>query len=505
MSLRQPAWWAAIAGVAAIGAALRFGDLAGRPMHADEAVLADKLGTLLERGEYRYDPAHYHGPALLYLTVPAARLGGFRTYAELNETVLRVVTALAGLALVPMPLALARGLGRGAAIAGALFGAVSPALVFYSRYYIPEMLLALFSFAAIVCGWRYLARPGAGWAVLFGAAAGLAYATKETAAIAFAAMGVSLALNASGLLRDGCGPSLRRYGGHALIAIAAGLGVALALFGPAGLLDSFRSYAQYLDRAVHDPLHRHPLLYYLQLTAWFHAGPGPVWTEIAILLSGAAGAVLARRGLERFLAVYALAMAVCYSAIPYKTPWCVIQFWQPLTVLAGVGAVRVLAAQRLRAAGAVALLLACGHLAWQAAAATREYAADPRNPYVYAQTGRDVFLIRDRVAALRAAGARRVQVLSSQNLWPLPWYMRGWGGVEWWTKAPERGAPGEVILTTAEMEAAATRLIYELRPPGERELYLDVFGRAVELRPGVPLRGYAARWLWEKAGLREER
>ncbi|MCU0247629.1 MAG: hypothetical protein MUC42_13730, partial [Bryobacter sp.] len=39
-----------------VGAALRFPDLDARPMHADEAVLADKTGTLLETGVYRYDP-----------------------------------------------------------------------------------------------------------------------------------------------------------------------------------------------------------------------------------------------------------------------------------------------------------------------------------------------------------------------------------------------------------------------------------------------------------------
>jgi len=515
MSPRQPEWWAAIAAVAAIAAGLRFGDLAKRPMHADEAVLADKFGALLERGEYRYDPANYHGPALLYFTLPAARLGGFRSYAELNETVLRAVTALAGLALALMPLALARGLGRGAALAAALFSAISPALVFYSRYYIPEMLLALFSFAAILCGWRYMERPRAVWAVLFGAAAGLAYATKETAVIALAAMVVALVASggAGGLherLKDNTAEPLprgrasiewRSYWVHALFALAAGAVVALLLFGPAGLIDSFRGYAQYVSRAAHDPLHRHSPFYYLHLTAWFHEGSGPVWTEAAILVFGLAGAVLARRGLARFLAVYALTTAVCYSAIPYKTPWCLVQFWQPLAVLAGVGAARVLAVRRLRAPAAVFLVLACGHLAWQAGATTREYAADPRNPYVYAHTGRDVFLIRDRVAALRAAGAQRVQILSSRNLWPLPWYMRGWSGVEWWPKAPEAGAPGEVILLTPEMEPAAARLIYELRPPGERELYMDVFGRAVELRPGVFLRGYAAPSVWEKARL----
>ena len=40
-----------------LAATLRLTALAARPMHADEAVHADKLGSLLEGGGYAYDPA----------------------------------------------------------------------------------------------------------------------------------------------------------------------------------------------------------------------------------------------------------------------------------------------------------------------------------------------------------------------------------------------------------------------------------------------------------------
>jgi hypothetical protein len=54
-----------------------------------------------------------------------------------------------------------------------------------------------------------------------------------------------------------------------------------------------------------------------------------------------------------------------------------------------------------------------------------------------------------------------------------------------------------VILVTPDMEEALVRRLYDLPPPGERELYMNVFERPVELRPGVELRGYAARSLVE--------
>ena len=46
-------------------------------------------------------------------------------------------------------------------------------------------------------------------------------------------------------------------------------------------------------------------------------------------------------------------------------------------------------------------------------------------------------------------------------------------------------------------EAALVERLYDLPPPGERELYVGIFERPVELRPRVELRGYAARTLAE--------
>ena len=56
-----------------------------------------------------------------------------------------------------------------------------------------------------------------------------------------------------------------------------------------------------------------------------------------------------------------------------------------------------------------------------------------------------------------------------------------------------RGENAPVIVVTPEMEPALVRKLYDLPPPGERELYMSIFEEPVELRPQVELRGYAAR------------
>jgi len=53
------------------------------------------------------------------------------------------------------------------------------------------------------------------------------------------------------------------------------------------------------------------------------------------------------------------------------------------------------------------------------------------------------------------------------------------------------------------MEEALMRKLYELPPPGQKELYMHLFdesGREIkmELRPGVEMRGFVAKSLWDR-------
>jgi hypothetical protein len=161
------------------------------------------------------------------------------------------------------------------------------------------------------------------------------------------------------------------------------------------------------------------------------------------------------------------------------------------------------------ARGVLAALLLAGaaHLGWQAWSASFRFPADPRNPYVYAHTSTDVFTIVDRLNELARAHpdglGMPLQVVSRENLWPLPWYLRRFTRVEWWTGVSEQARSAPVVLITPDMEEALVHRLYDLPPPGERELYVSAFERPVELRPGVELRGYAANGLWEELRRRE--
>src|SRR6266404_7198280 len=151
---------------ASVALALRCPRLEQRPMHNDEAVNAIKFGQLWEHGTYKYDPNEHHGPTLFYATLAVARLTSSPDFQHLTETKLRLITVCFGVGLLLLLPLIADGLGRKATVWAAIFTAASPAMVFYSRYYIHEMLLVFFTLLALASGWRYQQTRQARWAAL---------------------------------------------------------------------------------------------------------------------------------------------------------------------------------------------------------------------------------------------------------------------------------------------------------------------------------------------------
>lgn len=140
-----------------IGAvALRLLWLTLKPYHHDEGVNGFFMTALFRDGVYKYDPANYHGPSLYYFSLISTYIFG------LNDFALRFVTVIFGLLTVFLVFSLRRYLGTIGTLAAAAFVALSPGMVFFSRYFIHEMLLVYFCFAAAVAVLKYLEgeRPG---------------------------------------------------------------------------------------------------------------------------------------------------------------------------------------------------------------------------------------------------------------------------------------------------------------------------------------------------------
>ena len=486
-------------------------------MHNDEAVNAVKFGQLWPHGSWRYDPNEHHGPTLAYATLAWGYLTRAPGYLDWSESRFRVLTVLFGVGLIVLLLWIVDGLGPLGAGCAMLLAAVSPAMVFYSRYYIHEMLLIFFSLLALVAGWRYWQTRGIGWALLTGAAIGLMQATKETFIISLFAGALALVLNQVwNRWLDATSPPFRALPLnplHLVIGLGAWSAVWLLLFSSfftnrAGPLDAFRTYSPWLSRAGGASEHLHPWYFYLQRLAFFHAPKGPIWSEALILLLACVGSVAAftRRALGqanpsfvRFLALFTFVLTAAYSLLSYKTPWCLLNFWLGMLLLAGVGAAVLLRIARFQWARlAMGILLAAGAIqlgaqAWQAA---NRYAADTRNPYVYAQTHPDLLNLVQKVEAITQVEPRPERTLikviaPDDDYWPLPWYLRRFTQTGWYSRLPaDPFAPLMIVARQldARLDESKTHpmvQMFQLRPGVFLELYVeaDLWRRYVEKNP----------------------
>ena len=284
--------WSALAGLLiafAAALALRLPHLSARPLHNDEAVNAIKVTELLQTGRYVYDPDEYHGPTLHYAALPFLWLTGAD---NVTDATLRLPTVFFGAGLILLLLLFKDGLPSGAMCWVALFLAISPAMVFYSRYFIHEMLLVFFSALTLGARMEICADEGRKLGSGDGAGVGLMYATKETFVISVLAAAVAVVGTRVVVGQSGARGSARPT--HVTFAVAAFVVVWLLFFSSFftnlhGLVDSVRTYLPWLKRAGGNSPHIHPWYFYLQRLGWFHPAKGPVSSE---------GLILALRWLE---------------------------------------------------------------------------------------------------------------------------------------------------------------------------------------------------------------
>jgi predicted membrane-bound mannosyltransferase len=233
----------------------------------------------------------------------------------------------------------------------------------------------------------------------------------------------------------------------------------------------------------------------------YSSSGGLVWSEGAVLALAVVGIAAATRtgaGLwPRYLGWYTVISCVIFSAIRYKTPWNLLPFYAGAVAMAGYGTAVLLRGPSSRAGRAVvaaAVLAAVSHLALQDWRANFRYAADPRNPYVYAHTVPDFLGLVARVTDIAALHPDRagmlVKVLAGPyEQWPLPWYLRGLTRVGYWVSAADAGRVDDapvVIAAGDQADAVAAAL---------RDRYVE---EHYGLRPDVILTVFIERTSWDR-------
>lgn len=507
------AWAYASVAVLLAAGILRLYALELKPLHHDEGVNGFFLTNLLRQGRYAYDPANYHGPTLYYLTLPFVVLTGLNTF------VVRLVPALFGVGTVWLVLGLRRRVGAVAALAAASLLAVSPACVFYSRYYIHEMPFVFFTLGLVVAALRFRETGAASDLLLASASAAFMFATKETAFISVGTLCLAwLTAAAWERINGGAGRGVkgRRGGGEpagGFQGLAAGGSSPLVVAGAValfvfiwvafyssfftnwkGVADSFKAFAVWQKTGMSE-FHGKPAHTYVK---WL------LGQDAAVLLLGGLGALVAlferrRNRFAVFAAAWGFGLMAAYSLISYKTPWLVLNFVVPLAVAGGyaVQAAGAWAARRwgqLRRRGwvwpgaAALLALALGLGLYQTYVVNFVKYDDDSYPYVYSQTQRQFLDLVAEIEMLgRRAGTKEPGfATASTDYWPLPWYFRD---------NTHAGFEGRLSSSYDPQSTLAVIGKEEQLPQLQRVLgdnYTRV-GNLYPLRPGVNLVLYARR------------
>ncbi len=475
MSRRERLAWI---GLVVFAAVLRLAALGVRPPHHDEAVHAHFVDVMLSGGGYHYDPT-YHGPLLFYVTA--------LVFAILGEglTTLRLYPALAGIALVALPLLLRRRLGPRAAWWTGLVLALSPSFLYYSRFARNDVPVSLFTAAALV----FLLRAVDGswrWLPWVGVAAALHLAAKETFYVNVPLIAVGAAAVA---VRGGVGRSVR--------AAAAWLRERMAPAATAVAWFFIIVLVAYTFFLVHpgDALFPYKAVSYWhgQHTVQRVGGPWayhlPRLALYEFLIVGTALLRVARRwrrlqALEVFCATWGLAALVMYAYLGEKVPWLEVHQLLPFVPLAGLELGRVFSPEGRRTARALAGV-ALAATAWSSVAVAYLYPTITTTDrhaelLVFVQTTPEAGALAEhgREVAAAAPTDHPVIAVAGEASWPLSWQ---WRGLPVWWRLPDPGMRPDLVVCD----------------PGDVARVRANLGAGYDART-IPLRGW---WVEEWSGV----
>ncbi|MDI6858414.1 MAG: TIGR03663 family protein [Dehalococcoidia bacterium] len=168
--------------IAALALLLRFWQLDARTFHGDEAVHAGFAWQLADGRGYEHNPLT-HGPFQFFATALVFVLFGDSDFTA------RLLPALFGAALAALPFLFRGQLGRVGALVTSLMLAVSPTLLYFSRFARNDIYIALFTFGLVICIWRFLAEGRRLYLYLTAALLALSFAAKE---VTFITVGILL-------------------------------------------------------------------------------------------------------------------------------------------------------------------------------------------------------------------------------------------------------------------------------------------------------------------------
>ncbi|MCM8776494.1 MAG: TIGR03663 family protein [Candidatus Omnitrophica bacterium] len=415
-------------GLLAVGFLFLFLFLNIKPPQHDEGVNGWFIEEIISNGFYEYDPANYHGPLHHYLMTLFYILFGRNLWA------LRLPAVIFSFAALYLMIRFKSYLGKFTAYAGTLFVAVSPGMIFYSRYAIHESALYFFSVLALLGFFRFMTERDKISLWFLGMGITGMIVTKETfvlTLVCFALSLVTLSLYEKfSPSLETCSPPKASFTRHDVIRVVfysvfiyvlLYSGFFLNWEGVAGVFRCFGEwFTNSFDHVAGQKGHFKPFVYWIQLflryewpafagilACFFFLGPTPRWA--------------------RLIAIYASGLLLIYSLIPYKTPWCILQLiWPFLFVTAA-------ALQELAKSGknmkrlAVAMTILVALLSGQKSVSLNFFHyTDDQEPYVHVQTYPEIMKITDKILKLAKRDPTKKHMtvyVVMKAYWPISWLL----------------------------------------------------------------------------------
>jgi len=436
--------------IVGLAALLRLLWLGMKPPHFDEGVNGWFIDRMTASGFYHYDPGNYHGPFHFYVLYLAQTLFGREIIA------FRLPLALINVATVWLILQYRRFLPWRVCAVAALAFAVSPAMVFYSRYAIHEawMVFAMvLGFWGVAELWTRGTAKGL-WAAMGGVT--LMILNKETYLVHLLAFALACATLRILELFSASGPSIpgrpvpRRWSAKTASATGATCLLAILFFYSGGFLDPSslaglaETFALWSQTGVDGNGHGKEWYYWLDLMRLYE------WPVLLGLAYSVRAVFPGMNRLGRLLAIYGCGALAAYSIVHYKTPWCIVSIIWPFFFLLGEAvddACRLLEGRPqwrrlggLGGLGGIPVAVAMLAIAVSAAVGIRlNYfrPTDPGEKYVYVQTLNDLFKLTgplEKLVAQDPAAYHFPGHIVLESYHPLPWVLGDFTRIAYYDK-----------------------------------------------------------------------
>ena len=461
---------------------LRFWQLDLKLLHHDEAIHSWFSYELLTKGSWAYDPS-YHGPFLYYVTA-----GMFSLFGD-SDFVARLLPALFGALLIPLVYCIYRigYIDKRQTIFAALFLALSPDMVYFSRFLRHDIFMLFFTLLLLVAVLYYFEFGKTRYAIIAALAMAGGLSCKEEMPViilifasfflyslwrkkiklppdwrydlligffivigimsvmysAFGAhietlIGQNLQLNTTGWYRAVEHwtemHNQQRLGGPWFFYIPFYLLYELPIF-----ILAIIGTIQFVGKDIHPSLFIKQIQYRIQ----YRGSDIPI-SELAAVSTQQLK--IQKREYSKsdeffgFCVYWMILIMAFYAVVGEKVPWLIIPQLLPMCFVA----VYKLNWQKMvfAIAGCLFLILITWHVAF--------IPADINEPIVQVQNSED---LRD---VMRLIDASDHVVIASKNYWPLPWYYRGdrWNKIKFYGDITDEQTltldnPGVIILYDA--------------------------------------------------------